>query len=95
VAHIIAGKYEVLSQIGKGGMGVVYKVRHRTLETVLALNGETGSSIETCITLSAMGGLPTRESLSLHVEAALTRLRSASVKERRPDYQLRTCSPLW
>jgi len=37
VAHIIAHKYEVIDQIGRGGMGVVYKVRHLTLETVLAL----------------------------------------------------------
>lgn len=37
MAHLISGKYEVISQIGKGGMGVVYQVRHRTLETVLAL----------------------------------------------------------
>ncbi len=37
MALVIAGKYEVLSQVGMGGMGVVYKVRHRTLETILAL----------------------------------------------------------
>jgi serine/threonine protein kinase len=37
VARVISGKYEVLSQIGKGGMGEVYQVRHRTLDTLLAL----------------------------------------------------------
>jgi len=37
VARIISGKYEVLSQVGKGGMGAVYKVRHLTLETTLAV----------------------------------------------------------
>jgi len=35
--QIIAGKYAVLSQIGRGGMGIVYQVRHLTLETTLAL----------------------------------------------------------
>ncbi|NOT55273.1 MAG: serine/threonine protein kinase, partial [Deltaproteobacteria bacterium] len=35
--ELIAGKYEVLEQIGQGGMGTVYKVRHRTLETIHAL----------------------------------------------------------
>lgn len=37
MVDIISGKYEVISQAGKGGMGVVYKVRHLTLETILAL----------------------------------------------------------
>ena len=33
----ISNKYAVLSQIGQGGMGTVYKVRHSHLDTVLAL----------------------------------------------------------
>jgi serine/threonine-protein kinase len=37
MATIIARKYEIISQLGQGGMGVVYKVRHSVLETTLAL----------------------------------------------------------
>jgi serine/threonine protein kinase len=33
----IGDKYEVLDQIGRGGMGVVYRARHRTLQTELAV----------------------------------------------------------
>src|SRR5262245_21124336 len=33
----ISNKYEVLSQVGQGGMGTVYKVRHTHLDTILAL----------------------------------------------------------
>ena len=33
----ISNKYEVLSQIGQGGMGTVYKVRHTRLDNILAL----------------------------------------------------------
>jgi hypothetical protein len=34
---VISRKYEVLGQLGQGGMGVVYKVRHSALDTTLAL----------------------------------------------------------
>jgi tetratricopeptide (TPR) repeat protein len=33
----IVGEYEVLGQLGKGGMGVVYRARHRTLKRDVAL----------------------------------------------------------
>jgi serine/threonine-protein kinase len=34
---IIAGKYEVIGELGKGGMGVVYQVRHLELGSIFAL----------------------------------------------------------
>jgi tRNA A-37 threonylcarbamoyl transferase component Bud32/tetratricopeptide (TPR) repeat protein len=37
MATIISRRYEVIGQLGRGGMGLVYKVRHTALETILAL----------------------------------------------------------
>ena len=34
---IVADKYEVTGELGQGGMGVVYQVRHRELGAVFAL----------------------------------------------------------
>jgi serine/threonine protein kinase len=35
--HYIGGKYKILSLIGRGGMGCVYKVKHEALDKVYAL----------------------------------------------------------
>lgn len=37
MATVISRKYEVVGQLGQGGMGLVYKVRHTALETISAL----------------------------------------------------------
>jgi hypothetical protein len=37
MAIVISHKYEVLDLLGQGGMGVVYKVHHTALDTILAL----------------------------------------------------------
>ncbi|MFH1919212.1 MAG: serine/threonine-protein kinase [Planctomycetota bacterium] len=34
---LVLGEYVVLEQIGKGGMGHVYKARHRTMDRIVAL----------------------------------------------------------
>jgi serine/threonine protein kinase len=37
MAMVISRKYEVISQLGHAGMGLVYQVRHVLLDTILAL----------------------------------------------------------
>jgi len=37
MAMVISRKYEVLGPLGQGSMGVVYKVRHTTLDAIMAL----------------------------------------------------------
>lgn len=43
---IIGEKYEVIGELGRGGMGVVYKVRHRELGAIFALKQLRSSLIE-------------------------------------------------
>lgn len=43
---IIAGKYEVLEELGRGGMGRVYKVLHRGLQKVYAMKVLLGDLVD-------------------------------------------------
>ena len=36
-AELVVGKYEVLERLGAGGMGTVFKARHRRMKRVVAL----------------------------------------------------------
>lgn len=46
IGHVIDGKYEILERIGGGGMGAVYKARHRLMDRVVAVKMIRRSLIE-------------------------------------------------
>ncbi|CDH45223.1 hypothetical protein [Candidatus Contendibacter odensensis] len=55
---IIAGKYEVMGELGQGGMGVVYQVRHLELGSIFALKILRPELIEAKETGGALGRSP-------------------------------------
>ena len=52
---IIAEKYEVLGELGRGGMGVVYQIRHLELGSIFAMKMLRPELIEAEETVGAMG----------------------------------------
>ena len=48
--EVIAGRYEVLSPLGKGGMGMVYKAHDRMLDETVAIKVLRAEFANTAVT---------------------------------------------